>query len=138
MSPDFHSAQARRLIRMVGGVEAAAAIAGVSAQAMSNYQNPNVRAFMTASTVAKLEAEAGTPVYSSALVNLVTPAPSRSLLCDALDAGRIAGRLPAEIHEAMEDGRLDEAERRTLSALADDLKQRAEAIQAALSKGEGA
>lgn len=136
MNPGFHASQARRLVRLIGGVEAAAEIAGVSHQCISNYQNSNVRAFMPAHIITALESEAGSAVYSAAMVNLVAPVPSRSLLCDALDLGRIAGRLPAEIHEAMEDGRLDETERRALSALADDLKSRAEAIQAALT-GEG-
>lgn len=134
MNPAWHSTQARRLIRSVGGVEAAAAIGGVSHQCISNYQNAHVRAFMPAHIIAALEAEAGTPIYSAALVNLVSPEPSRSLLSDALALGCIAGRLPQEIHEAQSDGRLDEAERRALSGMADDLKRKAESIQASLSE----
>lgn len=135
MSPGFHASQARRLVRLVGGVEAAAEIAGVSHQCISNYQSAHVRAFMPAHIITALEAEAGTAVYSAAMANLVNPVPSRSLLCDALDLGRIAGRLPAEIHDAQADGRIDEAERRALSALADDLRAKADAIQASLTNG---
>ena len=77
----YHSTQARRLIRLVGGVEAAAALCGVSAQLMSNYQNAGQRAFMPPQFIEALEREAGQPVYSSALANLVRVEPSKSMLC---------------------------------------------------------
>jgi uncharacterized membrane protein YebE (DUF533 family) len=129
----FHSTQSRRLIRLVGGVEAAASICGVSAQLMSNYQNAGQRAFMPPQFIEALEREAGQPVYSSALSNLVTVAPSRSMLCDAMDAARIAGGLPQQVHEALSDGRIDEAERRALLAAVDQLRAEADAVAASLS-----
>lgn len=132
---DFHSIQARRLIRAVGGVEAAGDIAGVSAQMMSNYQNENVRAYMPAHIIDALQQEAGSPVYSAALTNKVRPSPSKSLLCDAMDAAKIAGALPSQVHAALADGLVDECERRALSAVADDLIARGQALQAALSEG---
>jgi uncharacterized membrane protein YebE (DUF533 family) len=130
----FHSTQSRRLIRMVGGVEAAASICGVSAQMMSNYQNPAQRAFMPPHFIEALEREAGQPVYSAALVNLVRVEPSKSILCDAMGAARIAGGLPAQVHEALADGRIDESERRVLTAAADQLRAEADALIAALSR----
>ncbi len=131
----FHSDQARRLIRSVGGVEAAGSLCGVSAQLMSNYQNPTQRAFMPPQFIETLEREAGRAIYSAALAKLVRVEPSMSILCDAMDAARIAGGLPQQVHEALADGRIDEAERRTLTAAADQLRAEADALIAALSTG---
>lgn len=130
----FHSSQARRLIRLVGGVEAAASLCGVSAQMISNYQNPAQRAFMPPQFIEALEREAGQAVYSSALVNLVRAEPSKSMLCDAMDAARIAGGLPQQVHEALADGRIDEAERRMILAAVDQLRAEADSVAAALSR----
>jgi hypothetical protein len=130
---DFHSIQARRLIRAVGGVVPAGELCDISAGMMSNYQNENVRAFMTAHTIEVLQREAGSPVYSAALTNLVRPVPSKSLLCDAMDAARLAGALPIQIHHALADGHLDQCERRALMSVADELDALSKAIAASLS-----
>lgn len=134
--PDFHSIQARRLIRAVGGVDAASAICGgkPTAQMFSHYQNPEQRSVMPAHIIEALEREAGVPIYSAALVNLVAPAPSRSMLEDAMDAARIAGGLPQQIHQALKDGRIDQFERRAILAVMDDLRAELDAMQAALSE----
>lgn len=131
----FHSIQARRLIRAVGGVEAASAICGgkPSAQMFSNYQNPEQRAFMPGHIIESLEREAGVAIYSAALVNLVNPAPSQSMLEDAMDAARIAGGLPKQIHEALRDGRIDAFEHRAITAVIDDLRAELDAMQSALA-----
>lgn len=132
----FHSTQARRLIRMVGGVEAASSICGgkPTAQMFSNYQNSDQLAFMPVRIIEALEREAGQSVYSSAMANLVHVEPSKSILCDAMSAARIAGGLPSQVHEALADRRVDEAERRVLLAAAGQLRAEADALIAALSK----
>ena len=129
----FHSTQARRLIRLCSGPKVAADLCGISQALMSNYQSETVKAFMPAHIIERLEREAGAAVYSAALVNLVDPCPSRSMLEDAMGAARVAGSLPQQVHEALADGRIDELERRGLSAAADELRIIADAIQAALS-----
>ena len=131
----FHSIQARRLIRAVGGVEAASAICGgkPSAQMFSNYQNPEQRAFMPGHIIEALEREAGVAIYSAALVNLVSPSPSRSMLEDAMDAARIAGGLPQQIHQALKDGQIDQLERRAITSVMDDLRAELDSMQAALA-----
>jgi hypothetical protein len=51
-----------------------------------------------------------------------------------MGAARIAGGLPAQVHEALADGRIDESERRVLTAAADQLRAEADALIAALSR----
>lgn len=132
MSPAFHKAQARRLIRLNGGLAPSAAVTGLTEACLSGYQNPNVKAFMPAHVIEALEREIGMAVYSAALVNLVNPNPSRSLLEDAMAASRIAGPLPEAVAKALADGEIDEVEERALTAMTDQLEAIAQGIRASL------
>lgn len=138
MDTEFHKAQAHRLIRLCGGVEAASAICGGSptAQMFSNYQNRNVKAFMPAHVIKALQDAVGIASYSDAMSAGVHPTPSKSLLEDAMGAARVAGSLPESVHEALSDGRIDEMERRALTAAADELRAIADGIQAALIQSQ--
>jgi transcriptional regulator with XRE-family HTH domain len=49
------------------------------------------------------------------------------------DAARIASGLPQQVHEALADNRIDEAERRALLAAVDQLRAEADAVAASLS-----
>jgi hypothetical protein len=133
MSTPFHKAQGFRLIKANGGLAPCAALTGLTEACISGYQNENVRGSMPAHVMEVLEREINSPLYSSALVNLVTPVPSKGLLEDSMGAAKVAGALPKQIHDALADGRIDELERRVLSAAADELRATADAIQASLS-----
>lgn len=58
LTPDQlqHKKCARRLIRAVGGIETAATFCRVSDTQLSDYQNPNILAFMPSDVIADLEA----------------------------------------------------------------------------------
>ena len=133
MNVQFHKAQARRLIRLVGGVEACAAICELSVVSISNYQNPSVKAFMPIWVIDLLQQEIGNATYSDAVSERAKPRASKSLLEDAMATASRSGALPEQVHEALADGRIDEAERRQLMAAADEIRARADAVTAALS-----
>ena len=50
-----------------------------------------------------------------------------------MDAARIAGGLPQQIHQALKDGQIDQLERRAITSVMDDLRAELDSMQAALA-----
>lgn len=115
MRPAWHRAKARQLISAAGDVKEVAHMLGVcdrQAYRYQNYENP-----LTAPQIITLEAAAMEPIYSAGMASLVTvasPLNGGDPMAYAAGAAREAGALPALVHAAMADGRIDRNERRAI------------------------
>jgi len=128
-----HARMARVLIKACGGLEECADLTRVGKSQLSDYQNPNVEAFMPADVMADLEEHCGRPLYSAALAEAVTAqAALRSLTDEACEASEAAADLQRKVRQAVEDGVLTAAEREDLSRAhakaMDELRQVGEAL----------
>lgn len=117
MTPREHARWARALIQECGGIdEAAAGDCPVGRSSLSNYQNPNVGAFMPAHVIAYLEGYCGKPVYSRALFEqhhaVVAAASLRDEACEAVEATAV---MMGQIRLATQDGELTPNERDALA-----------------------
>ena len=105
MTPRQHAKLARALIMACGGLDEAAAACRVGKSSLSDYQLPQIAAFMPADVMADLEAYCGEPIYSRELVaerpfapvggcpvkethDVVQAAAAMLPLADALKSGR--------------------------------------------------
>ncbi len=114
MRPAWHRAKARQLISAAGDVKEAAHLIGVCDRQVYRYQN--AEQFLTAPQIITLEAAAMEPIYSAGMAGLISVgAPSGGdPMGHAAGAAREAGALPALVHSAMADGRIDRNERRAI------------------------
>lgn len=139
MKPDqkrrWHAMHARRLIAACGGLDESAGVCRVQKSQLSDYQSPHVEAFMPADVIADLEAYAGEPLYSRALVGELPDAPARSLTDEVCDVVESAADLQRLVRRAMADGQLTPAERvALLRAHADTLEELSQ-VGAELARG---
>lgn len=101
-----HSALARRLIESVGGLDAAATIAGVGKTVLSTYQTAHRPETMPARTISALQVAAGTTLYSDAMVAEVEQPTNVSAdpMHHACGLIKEAAEALAAIERAMADG----------------------------------
>ena len=133
MTPTFHRAQTRQIVNAAGGAQPTAEILGLAdTSAVSRWLNGN--GTMSAWHLTSLQCALGVSSYSDAISNLVSPptGPAQGLLTCAAEACRSAGSLPAQVMDAMADGRIDEIERRALMQSIAELRGAADAAERAL------
>ncbi|WP_020178064.1 phage regulatory CII family protein [Methylopila sp. M107] len=121
---DALKAATKRLITLVGGLEAAARITRVGHQQLSRYQSrEHADQFMPIDIVADLEAEAGEAVVTKVLADLANCNVTSRDEGETEPLGRHLARIAKENADlvaalaiAMSDGKLDDTERATLRA----------------------
>jgi hypothetical protein len=122
MKDTFH-----RLVEGLGGPHRAAAFTRVSAQMLSNYGNPNDDSFAPIDVVADLESEAAEPIVTRLLAGFVNsdvvmrPNPkanAETFFRHLGDTTRAGAKLTQAQADALEDARVDAAERKAICAAA--------------------
>lgn len=89
MNSRRHANLAKQLINACGGLEEAAAACRVGKSSLSDYQLPQISAFMPADVMADLEGYCGEPIYSRAIAESRPSEPT-------------AGDVLTETHEAVQ------------------------------------
>lgn len=116
MNARQHAVLARDLIDACGGLVEASKNCRLGKSQLSDFQNPNVEAWMPADVIADLERYCRKPLYSQALVEAADPdqADFESLKDEACDAVEATAGLLKKIRDALADGQLTPAERDAL------------------------
>ncbi|MDP1875662.1 phage regulatory CII family protein [Phenylobacterium sp.] len=139
MKPDqkrrWHAMHARRLIAACGGLDESAGVCRVQKSQLSDYQSPHVEAFMPADVMADLEAYAGEPIYSRALVGELPEAAPVCLTEEVCDVVESAADLQRQVRRALADGSITPAEREALQRSHADLLAELAQVGAELARG---
>lgn len=130
----WHSARARELIAACGGLEEAAANCRVSKSVLSDAQCVHKPSALAGDVIADLEAYCGEALYSTQIAELGhAPAPSIDLTGDVLALGVSTAKMAHDLYIALEDGRIDAAERAHLLAKAAPMFTTLRQIESALT-----
>lgn len=139
MKPDqkrrWHAMHARRLIAACGGLDESAGVCRVQKSQLSDYQSPRVEAFMPADVIQDLEAYAGEPSYSRALVAELPEVAARCLTDEVCDVVESAADLQRKVRRAMADGEISPAERDALLRAHAETLEELRQVGAELARG---
>lgn len=130
----------RQLIHAVGDLDAAASCCRVGRSSLGNYQDHDSDQCMPIDVALALEQVAGKPILTGAIARAQGYTLTRPDADAAQDIGhtvaavaRHAGEASARFMEAASDGRIDSRERGDLLRHAEQLREAADAMTAALA-----
>lgn len=131
-SQRHHKRLARRLIELVGGVEAAAHYCRIGKSQLSDCCNPNIPAFLPSDVIEDLEAIAGDPVLTRHLARvaeyLLVPQPQGGddpdgLMQSVTEITAELGDVAHAVRAGLTDGKVSRGEAITAIEQLDDLDQ---------------
>lgn len=139
MTPERHAHCARLLIAACGGLVQAGEILGLKKSRMADFQDVTSAAYLNADQICRLEAAAGEPVYSLAMVQAVATARQiEDILTEACEVSEAGSDLQRTVRLAKADGRLDTRERREIRERSQALRRQLDELDAAVDEAEPA